>query len=432
MAGVLIVALALFLCLRVLSSSFKYGYLIYFFPVITIWNSPDGLNLATVAGVNIFLSDGISIAALILYMWNINELREKYRSITLVTNLIFAIFCVSLFRGMFTFGVQQSVNESRFFLYVLTSMMWAIFCSTKLKPAFHEMVLVSRITVVALLALEGLNIYLHGFGGASEYIQTGQDGLVNLRPLVAIQALSLLAAISMLAFSALGAKKYMVADWSLAFLGLVGIIFSQQRSVWIATLATFCLFVLNKKTFFLGVGLVVTAAIVFFLIPFADLAFLPHAFRDQLSSSSSDLATFLARTGSWSQYLNSYYSYSWIDQLFGKPFGSGWGRYDGLNNLWVEFNPHNWYVTILLRTGVIGLALFTVNYLQKIWVVFRNSNERRILFVAQIQLLVFQNFYPAPWQIVYPIDDGSSSEKEINSGTAGPVHTELFSKSEAR
>jgi len=363
-----------------------------------------------------------------LYILNLAELRNKYRNLTLVTNLIFATFCLSLFRGVLAFGIQQSVNESRFFLYVLTSMMWAIFCSAKLKPSFSETVLLSRISVAGLVVLEGLNIFLHGFGGATEYIQIGQDGLANLRPLVSVQALSLLAASTVLTFNALGGKRNAILDWSLAFLGFVGIIFSQQRSVWVATLMTFLLLLFNKKTFFLGVGLVLAAASVLFLVPLADLTVLPTPFRDQLVSSSSDLATYLARTGSWSQYLDSYYSYSWVDQLLGKPFGSGWGRYDGLNNLWVEFNPHNWYITILLRTGVVGLVLFAFHYLQKIWATYKKTAGHGSLLITQLQLMVFQNFYPAPWQISYPIDYGDSLEKKNNKVQAGADRAEPIAK----
>ncbi len=86
--------------------------------------------------------------------------------------------------------------------------------------------------------------------------------------------------------------------------------------------------------------------------------------------------------------------------LFGEPMGSGYGRFEG-EGRWVEYAPHNWYVTLLLRVGVAGLAVFVVLIVGA----FAGALGRRDMLAATIvaTVTVFGWAYSVPWYACIPL-----------------------------
>jgi hypothetical protein len=74
-------------------------------------------------------------------------------------------------------------------------------------------------------------------------------------------------------------------------------------------------------------------------------------------SMGDDVGTFSARVDGWVRLLSNWWDASVGTQLFGFPFGTGYSRrYRGLL---IDWAPHNFYVDLLLRVGIVG-AVFCV------------------------------------------------------------------------
>ena len=396
---------------RVLRSNFKLGFAIFFLDVIFAWWLPSGIQITSVAGTNIFLADLIFLASIVLFVQSSRELSESFPLLFKLTLGISFIFAISLCRGIFIFGLQPAINESRLIIYPIASLMWGLYSSKKICPRFSDLRLIATFIAICMLSVEIVNVVLHGFGSASD-IQLVDGSILNLRPLVHIQALSLLAAFSILLICAFDEIKHRGRNSLLAAAALIGIFISQQRSVLVATIATFSALLFQRRTALLGALTLILGLFFALFIPWSSVTFIPHELRSSLADSSSNLTTFIARSGSWIQYLNSFRNWDLVDQLLGKPFGTGWGRYDGANNLWVEFNPHNWYLILLLRTGFVGAVLFIILYIKKVVVAIKVGPRGYGLFLIQLQHLIFQYFYPMPWQIVQVVAIRNSELEE--------------------
>lgn len=420
MIELILSSVSLIISRYLLHKSFSSGFYLYFSLILIAWWFPDGLKITSLFGFTFYLSDAILVNSLILFFSNFSRIQKRYKLMSILTIIIFAEFGVSLARGALDFGVQQAVNESRIIVYAFGAICWSLFSSSIHKIDAHLVANVSRLGITALVLVETWNISQHGLGSASTNVQISDDLTLNLRPLVAIQAFSLLAMATMLLTNYLTTHYKNKIDVLLCSLASIGLVLSQQRSVWIATLITIFLFITAKVTRKLGLTLVSSIMLIFFLVPFLSVSVLPEAFRYQLLDSTTNITTYLARSGSWNQYLVSFSDWGASDQFFGKPFGSGWGRYDGLNNLWVEFNPHNWYIIILLRMGYLGLGSILIYYMAKITELIRYGENNFGLLLFQFQQLAFQNFYPTPWQAVQPYQlsrhsiDSRDPEPRIN------------------
>jgi hypothetical protein len=422
-----IVALFGLMTYRVLKNYFKLGLTLFFAGVFVYWWLPAGITISSVFGINVYLADLILICSVLLFLKSFADLRDKYPTVVRLTAMIAVILSLSLIRGILTFGIEPAVNEARLLLFPMGALMWSIYASGRLHPSFKDLRLVAIFFAVALLGVELVNIQLHGFGSATD-VKLADGSIFNLRPLIHIQALTLLASASVLAMSAVISSKNRALNLSVAAIALIGLVVSQQRSVLIAGLVSCSLLFFQRRTAIFSIVVATLGTVLLFFVPWSGLTFIPKQLRDSIADSSSNLYTFLAREGSWIQYLESFSKSDFFDQLFGKPFGTGWGRYDGVNGLWVEFNPHNWYVTLLLRTGIVGLVIFVLLYVRKILDAIKLGPEGLGLTLIQIQHLAFQFFYPMPWQIVQVV--GVQESDEDNKASSSTTSSTIVKREE--
>jgi hypothetical protein len=87
--------------------------------------------------------------------------------------------------------------------------------------------------------------------------------------------------------------------------------------------------------------------------------------------------------------------------LFGAPFGHGFGRFEGVGR-WVVFAPHNWYVTVYLREGLIGLGAMLVIFLPRFFAGFR-ANRDVFLAAVLVCFLVYGWTYSWQWWTCLPL-----------------------------
>jgi hypothetical protein len=78
----------------------------------------------------------------------------------------------------------------------------------------------------------------------------------------------------------------------------------------------------------------------------------------------------------------------WTVRLLGQPFGAGFARREP-NGLIETFAPHNYYVVLNLRVGLIGVVMFTVALLRGLWISVGRHDTRAIGWAATIMVYCF-------------------------------------------
>lgn len=144
----------------------------------------------------------------------------------------------------------------------------------------------------------------------------------------------------------------------------------RHRTVWFAAIGgLFFLFLYQRKgrpkLVAYGSGLVamgLVASIAMFQSGIGPMQRMADSLTD-FGAVSSGTGTFRDRYLGWVDLLGQYSEWSYRDQAFGRPFGSGFERtvttVDGETRI-SETSPHNYYVEILFRVGSIGLILFVL------------------------------------------------------------------------
>jgi hypothetical protein len=153
--------------------------------------------------------------------------------------------------------------------------------------------------------------------------------------------------------------------WLLAMLFAAFVLVLQHRTVWVAGLGGVGMlaFVLSKAR--AGVGMKMAAAgvglVVLVGVMATSLQGVSGSIQAQAERAVSSGGTFAGgRVSSWVALLKDWTgSGSPATYLVGKPFGSGYDRYTSeFAKEAVHNQPHNYYVHLLFRGGLIGLIAF--------------------------------------------------------------------------
>lgn len=156
--------------------------------------------------------------------------------------------------------------------------------------------------------------------------------------------------------------------WLAAFVLLATVIALQHRSVWIATMAgILALYVFMpgqvrlKLTKAALIGAVLVGIPAIGLIAYGALDKLVYSVQQSaVTATDFERGTAGGRMYGWNQLLLQMRP---ADYILGKPFGSGYERYEVPNARWkATYDPHNFYLQTLLRAGVIGLFLWLAIY----------------------------------------------------------------------
>lgn len=323
--------------------------------VITIiaWEVPSLPPLASPGGYNIQLPDVFSLIFTLVALLNVAQLRENIRYSVWFWIPLGVLLAVAISQGVADFGVNSAVNEARGFISLISASMWAMslnWLGMDLRGIYRRYVLGAGWALV----LVGLyHVTRFGVGGAADFVQA--DGIEQTgRILVAGQAMVLgLCGIACLEIWTETRKKFHF--WSsIAF--MMTVIVAQHRSVWISiasALIAYCILsprrnqILAVKALFLvcWLGLIVVAT------------GLADGILSQILTSSENSSTYDARTYSWSYLITQAWANGPETVLFGSPFGSGYDRIEPNGN-YVTFQPHNIYVSVFLRLGLLGLAVY--------------------------------------------------------------------------
>jgi hypothetical protein len=377
--------------------------------MLVYWHLNDGIDLGSVAGFHVYLRDIFLVSGFYFFFSRLGRISAYLGTMIFPLIGLELLGFISLVRGILEFGIQQAVNESRADIGVLSAISWLSYMTVILRPKPQAMRKLVIVGVFLVLTIELVNGIMYGIGSATEFITIEDGSTHTARPIMNVQALFLILSIPILLLVNNKNAKQKFTSFALSTLAFFGVVISQQRSVLISGFAmlTVMLFLRKTRAFAVSVISVIALAAAVILVGGESTSHLRRTFL----ASATDQSTLIARSGSWAEYLDTYFKTDLLNQIIGSPYGSGWGRYDGGSGLWAEFNPHNWYVILILRFGAIGLIAMLAFYVISLLAALRGSQDGWLKSLNLIGLLIYQNFYPAPWQLMAMTHLESSASK---------------------
>lgn len=151
------------------------------------------------------------------------------------------------------------------------------------------------------------------------------------------------------------------SGWHAAFF-IAFTVIMQHRSVWIAAAVGLAMVLLLERRhlprrFALLLGFVLTLTFgIAVALAFGLLDDLGRRLFESTVSMADDGGTFAARVDGWVRLWENWIAAPIQTLLFGYPFGHGYTRL--YNGVVIEFAPHNFYLDLLLRVGIVGTILF--------------------------------------------------------------------------
>lgn len=196
--------------------------------------------------------------------------------------------------------------------------------------------------------------------------------------------------------------------WPVAMVFGAFVLALQHRTVWVTTMAGLGAlgYVLSKaragagmKMVAAGLGLVVLVAVMV-----TSLKGVSGSIQDQAERAVSSGGTFYGgRVLSWAALLQEWAgSGSPTTYLLGKPFGSGYERYTSeYAREAVTYQPHNYYVQLLYRGGLIGLVAFLWTMGQAFSALRRQLSEEHEFTPLLLALFASLTLYYVPYGVSY-------------------------------
>lgn len=342
-----------------------------------------------------------------------NLLLSKNMSVVgLMPIALMMILVYGFTQGASAFGVNAAGVDARRYFYFFSGL---IFLSA-LEPTIELFHRIAHRWIYYSVALLALAIFRWiaggiGLGIADQWQQISEStssSLKFLRVLTADEALFLLESLffSLMVHLTQARKTWLSYVWIPSG---IAIVLLQHRSIWVAAAcALICMWftVRGTSSAFIRPKLMYSFLLIVALGS-AWLLIFGRALLQALDESASNRDTFEWRLEGWQSLLLQRQTWSPIEKLFGAPFGSGYERY--VEGYLIEVSPHNYYLQILLRLGIVGLAALLALYA----IAFqRLIRERRsdhsclypqpVVWIALLvaQLIYFVPYTPAPSQAI--------------------------------
>ena len=258
----------------------------------------------------------------------------------------------AIMRGAGPFGVPAAINEARSFLRFIGV---ALYFST-VEPRRELLDRIGRLWLFAAVALSALAVMRWGAlaAGVTQGMLASATG--SVRVLGASDTL-VIAIGAFLAFPMLADRHRKLTR----FLGpamLVVVVLLQHRTVWVVAAAGTA-YLLYRQRALAKHALTALVAAVAVLAVLVSTVFYDEeaAATEQLAQSAQRTGTWEWRVAGWTALLRDAGPDGPEEFLAGRPFGTGWERQLGPLGRTVDVSPHNYYITVFLRVGVLGLAM---------------------------------------------------------------------------
>lgn len=392
----------------------RLGWLTISFFIISAYDYSGLTEVMNVGGIAIYPADlaaMVLLGAIVLTPGALRAIRPVELWIWVPLLLSIAI---SLFLGTQDFGLSIAANETRALIQLIAFTTW-VWGRMRL-PGFDESLRrFTILTALALIAVAAYHIHLRGIGQVDQLITVnGQE--VTSRPLVAGQALVLgLLGLALI----IREKRTVLRVVGLVSLGLTAV--CQHRSVWAAVAVALAVLVLASPRvrgrvlalgFVCGVGL---------LIAYSSGALDPLLAKFNLAyHSRGTLDDRLLATQTLVDQQNAKGASA---VLLGQPFGTGFTRRSESGTI-ETFAPHNYYVLLYLRVGLVGAVCFVLGMLRGLRVSLRRHDARAVAWCAGLLtycLAYNLPMYVAPLLAVALTASVIPRAAETDERTAGPT-----------
>ncbi len=358
------------------------------------WEVPRLPAIFNIGGNNVFPIDIFITALFIVALSQLGRLRLNMGWFGWAWLLFGLALFGSLIKGIGPYGLGQSVNEFRGFFYVYVVMTWAMTLNWNAQLVLINIKWTSFIVGWFLILVGSYHIYVHGLGTVSDFVVDDSGMIQTSRPLTSGQAYMLGICLVICVFIWKKEKNRSFAVAALAF--SVGLILSQQRSVWSVVVAALLVILIfgrsaSKRSIIFG-G----------VLAFIGLAIIistnsMNSVTSQIFEAADNLQTYDARVSSWQDLISESFSQGPVTVYFGAPMGAGYGRFESVGR-WVDFAPHNWYITVYLRVGLVGLSFMLLFILGLLISAIRNKSNMAVLSLI-VMIIIYGWNYSWIWYV---------------------------------
>lgn len=312
-------------------------------------------------GIQLFLPDLLFLLLAmsgLLRIFSIKLHREHY-----VWLLYGAVLLLSFGMGTVKFGTTAGVEFRAFFYF--WSGIWYLM-TFKLSSSDVDKIIRSWMLGSAVLSAIALFRWV-AMALGMDIVSYWNEGGNSLRVFSAAETYFLAQAlvIGLYAYLNKTAPKW----WGVLLpLLLICVVLLQHRTLWVVTFVSIALLFLSAgkirskaaSTFLVG-ALVGTAL----LIPFLSAGHLDtvqQSLAHSVQEVGKDNSTMAWRLQSWRALVEQWAHGGPLVNLVGFPFGSGFARHIEAAQQELTQSPHSQYVTVLLRTGVVGILTMLLAY----------------------------------------------------------------------
>jgi hypothetical protein len=337
------------------------------------------------AGLDLLPTDVLTVCLLVAALIMLRRRGSRASALLLV---LLVLTAYALIRGFGPFGVQTAGNEARTnFIQLLCA---ALFVAV-LSPGRNLVRAVTLIWVLAACALSCLALLgwlTFGIGSNSDRIMV--DGvLTGVRPVNAAETL-IIGQAAMMLLCVRGSARGRALAWLL----LVVVILAQHRTVWLATgiMITGWLLSRHRQTGSRAAALAVLGSLGMLSVLAVSWG-AAGGVTSSLAASGEDDRTLVWRMEGWHALLPQLKEVP--DWLLGLPFGSGYDRM--VNETFVIVSPHNYYLEVLLRLGLLGVAALLLLYATAWRAAGADSEHRlmlRLLICSQLVYMITYSLTP--------------------------------------
>jgi O-antigen ligase len=263
--------------------------------------------------------------------------------------IFFGLVVLGLVRGGATFGFQPAVNDMREHIYLFVTA--AYFASFRPRNELIGQVLRRWVWMaVVLCGIAAVFWFQNGFG---TYAATGERALISSTSLIVAQAAVILLFVR---------RNRTAAAYTLPIAFLVVVVLTQQRSVWLSTVATIIVLVLTRaggtakgKTARRRARVVAISGIaVIALLVVAGPTDITSSLNTATNEVTEENSTLQWRFDRWSEMLDYHLKGSALDVVVGTPVGQS--SFSAESIRLASF--HNFYLQMVTYLGVLGLLLF--------------------------------------------------------------------------
>jgi hypothetical protein len=315
--------------------------------------------------------------------------------------MMLVLFAYNLSIGLSHYGSKAGVEAREDFYFLIVGLYFMSF-------EYPEKMIknISKIGLFMIYAIVFISVYRFigvelGFVSKGEVHQIGASN--EFRVVGSGQAL-LFSAIGGVFFHLwLTHNKAQLAYCSVIFFLLVIVL--QHRSVWVASIFLLIMLAFLNTNAFLARSKKMIPAFVFMAISvlfifayYSGAAVFDSLGKSIMSATDTENGTQVDRWETWVLLMSRWANSSIGNYLTGLDYGSGWDRYQ--RGRFLEFAPHNQYVYVLLRQGVLGLLLF-ISMVFILVAGLKREIANCNMAIILMSLIVALMIYYIPYQIHY-------------------------------